>query len=44
MWYLWEMMHLPLVITMIATAQFYQKVDSCGFANDLIQLKTHDWE
>jgi hypothetical protein len=34
MWSLWEMMNFPLVIAMAATAQFSQKVDSCGFAND----------
>jgi hypothetical protein len=27
-------MYLPLVIVMVAMAQFSQKVDSCGFTND----------
>jgi hypothetical protein len=27
-------MHLPLVIAMVAMAQFYQKVDSSGQANE----------
>jgi hypothetical protein len=32
--FLWETMHLTLVIAIMATVQFFQKVDSCGFAND----------
>jgi hypothetical protein len=32
---MWKTMPLPLVIAMVAIAQFFQKLNSCGFANDL---------
>jgi hypothetical protein len=34
MCFLWEMMHLPLTIAMVAIAQFSQRADSCAFGND----------
>jgi hypothetical protein len=30
---MWETMHLCLAIAMVTVAQFFQKVDSRGFAN-----------
>jgi hypothetical protein len=32
---MWEMMPLPLVIITVAITQFSEKVDLCGFKNDL---------
>jgi hypothetical protein len=37
---LWETMHLPLVIAMVALTQFSQKVGSCGFAGYRFSLTT----
>jgi hypothetical protein len=35
-------MHLPLLIAMVAIAQFSQKVDSYGFANDQFSFESRN--
>jgi hypothetical protein len=38
MWFLWETVHLPLAIAMVAVAKFSQKVDLRDSANDRLSL------
>jgi hypothetical protein len=42
MWFWWETIHLPLVIAMVAIAQFSQKVNSCAFANGRFKCRSTD--
>jgi hypothetical protein len=35
-----KMMQKPLLISMVATAKFSQKVDSCGFSNAATEMKS----